>query len=441
MKSISIILTVALILMQSKHEAVYAQQYKIRQTTSMMGMKTESTIYVKGKRKRTEGGSYAGMGANIATIEQCDSQRIVKLNDAKKLYYIEPFAKPNEEIIDEDAPKTKQAAVKQTKPDTIRKGGVITQWYSIIDTNERKKMFGVTARHVWTSNKMKPSADACYMKDSMLIKTDGWYIDLPEFNCPVNYKPARTYKTASKIELECKDRFVTHRRGKGRLGFPLIETTTMIMGGSGQQTTEMTTTIETIEFSTAKLDSMLFEIPPGYMQVKSEEELEDKMAATDYIKSMMKDNGQKVNNNTITTETKRTGVIRIAVFPPSGDGQFESTTLQQQMTSTLNSERTEAVAVNSEEEAKKYNCDYTLSSAFTKIKAGSKVGGFIKALKNADPNTASSFNIEAGLTLKSIASGAIKNEQKVNGKYDGRINEAAGKALDEGCHGVLASLR
>lgn len=440
MKKFSFIITIALIFIQTKQSAVYAQQYKIRQSTGMSGMKSETTIYVKGMRKRTEGGGFAGMASNIATIEQCDSQRIIKLNDAKRLYYIEPFAKSNEEIIDEDAPKAKQAVVKQTKPDTVRKGGVITQWYSIIDTNERKKMFGVTARHVWTSNKMKPSADACYMKDSMLIKTDGWYIDLPQFNCPVNYKPVRSYRAAKKIEMECKDRFVTHRRGKGKLGFPLIETTTMIMSGSGAQTTEMVTTIETLEFTTATLDSMLFEIPPGYSRVDSEEELEDKMAAADMIKAMMKDNSGKSNSNPINTETKRSGVMRIGVFPPSGE-QVEAGTLQQQMIGTLNNGNTEAVAINSEDEARKLNCDYTLSSAFNKIKAGSKVGGFIKALKNADPNAASSFNIEAGLILKSIPGGIVKTEQKVDGKYDGKINDAAGKALDEGCRGVLASLR
>ena len=40
-----------------------AQQYILRQSTSMMGMKTESTIYVKGMRKRTES---AGMMGNAS---------------------------------------------------------------------------------------------------------------------------------------------------------------------------------------------------------------------------------------------------------------------------------------------------------------------------------------------------------------------------------------
>ncbi len=42
----------------------FAQQYKIRQVTNVMEMKSESTIYVKGRRKRTEGSGYAGMPNN-----------------------------------------------------------------------------------------------------------------------------------------------------------------------------------------------------------------------------------------------------------------------------------------------------------------------------------------------------------------------------------------
>lgn len=143
-----------------------AQQYKLRQSTSMAGMKSETTIYVKAMRKRTEGGGYAGM-TNLTTIEQCDLQRIIKINDKKKLCYIAPFSK--EKIIDEDAKPAAQKSEPVTAASVRSKdktGGVITVWYNITDTGERKKMYGLTARHVWTTQKIKPSADACMMKDS-----------------------------------------------------------------------------------------------------------------------------------------------------------------------------------------------------------------------------------------------------------------------------------
>src|SRR6266704_2163857 len=72
--------------------SVFAQNYKIKQTTTISGQKIESTVYVKNPRKRTESGGFMGMGADVVTIEQCDLKRTVKVNDKKKMYFIEPFA-------------------------------------------------------------------------------------------------------------------------------------------------------------------------------------------------------------------------------------------------------------------------------------------------------------------------------------------------------------
>jgi hypothetical protein len=48
-----------------------AQNYKIKQTVSMNGQKSKTTIYVKGLRKRTEGGGFMRMSGDVATVEQC----------------------------------------------------------------------------------------------------------------------------------------------------------------------------------------------------------------------------------------------------------------------------------------------------------------------------------------------------------------------------------
>ena len=153
-----------------------------------------------------------------------------------------------EEVIDEDAkPVTKP----KTTPVSTKKGGIIYNYYNITDTGERKKMNGFTARHIWTTQKMKPSADACMMKDSMVIKTDGWYIDLPDFNCPIRYKPTQS-PNGGYQKPDCMDRFVTRRSGKGKLGFPLIEKRTMIMGGQASSS-EFVTDLETIELLATEL--------------------------------------------------------------------------------------------------------------------------------------------------------------------------------------------
>ena len=418
-----------------------AQQYKIRQSNNMMSMKTESTIYVKGMRKRTEpGSSMMGMPAQPITIEQCDLQRTIKINDKKKLYFIEPFSKETDEIIDED---TKPATPVKNKPvDTKsnpKTGGIVHMWYNATDTGERKKMNGFTARHVWTSQKIKPSPDACSMKDSIIIKTDGWYIDLPQFNCPVKYRPARS-PMAPNEKPDCQDKFVTHRSGKGKLGFPLTEKRTIIMGSQKAQTSEFETSLETLEFSTAKLDSMLFEIPPGYKEATSENELQDKFDMNEMInqyKNQAMENQQEKNN---MMDQKKAGRIRIGVYEPKGDDQLQADDLQRHMITILMDGNIEAVAITSEEEAKKLNCDYTLASELIKIKSASKVGGLIKAIKNADPTASSSFTIEAEQTLLKLADRSIRLQPKINGKFEGRIEEAVQKAMDEGCRQVLKEL-
>jgi hypothetical protein len=426
-----------------------AQQYKIRQVNNMMNLKTESTIYVKGMRKRTEPGSMMGVPAQPVTIEQCDLQRIIKINDKKKLYFIEPFSKETEEVIDEDANTAKNKPIPVALPKenaNTQKGGIIYMWYNITDTGERKKMSGFTARHVWTSQKIKPSADACTMKDSIIIKTDGWYIDLPQFNCPVHYRPSKTTMPPNEQQKpDCMDKFITRRSGKGKLGFPLTETRTMIMGNKGSQANEFTTSLETLDFSTAALDSMLFEIPAGYKETMNETELQDKFDMKDMIKQYSNPNQSNMDVTTIPTievaDQKKEGMIRIGVYAPVGDDQGQGPALQKHMISSLMGGRIEAVAVASKEEAKNLYCDYTLASDFIKIKQASKVGGLLKAIKNSDPDASSSFTIEAAQTLVKLSDGSIRLQPKINGKFDGKIDVAAEKAMDDGCNQVLKELK
>lgn len=425
----------AFIVLATSNEA-NAQQYKLKQVSTASGMKSETTIYVKGKRKRTEGGGYAGMNSNIVTIEQCDLQRTVKLNDKKKLYYIDPFAN------DDETDDVKPAAVKKPVPakekTTTKTGGTIYMYQNITDTGERKKMYGFTARHIWTTQKIKPSADACTMKDSMVIKTDGWYIDFPDFNCQVSYS-GKNGGYGGGYKPDCMDKFVSKKSGKGKLGFALIETKTMIMGGV--TTTEFTTSLETLELSTAKLDSMLFEIPPGYTKTENEEDLQDKMDMGAYIKQSSASSSIQTNEAPVLSEQKKAGMTRIAVYQPTGTETLAFPDLQKHLAGALNEDKIEAVAVSSEAEAKKYNCDLLLSTEFTQVKKGSKVGGILKAIKNADPGASTSYNIETNLTLSNIKDGSTRWQKQVSGKFEGQPDDAAKRALEKGSSLILKELR
>jgi predicted house-cleaning noncanonical NTP pyrophosphatase (MazG superfamily) len=277
------------------------------------------------------------------------------------------------------------------------------------------------------------------MKDSILVKTDGWYIDLPKFNCPVRYTPPRIEKPAEKNQPECRDRFVTRRSGKGKLGFPLIETTTMQMGGEQSKSMEFKTDLETLDFSMEKLDSMLFEIPPGYTETKNEEDLQDKMEMSGMIDDIMNKAKKQIKEKPVTEE-KEAGMLRIGILPPKADEQVSINELQSRLVTALQSGKIETVAVANEEEAKTMKCDYLLSSELSKIKSGSKVGGLIKAIKNTDPNALSTFSIEGNMQLTKLADGSPAGQQKIDGKFEGKVNDAAGKALENSGTKIVSKL-
>ena len=146
---------------------------------------------------------------------------------------------------------------------------------------------------------------------------------------------------------------------------------------------------------------------------------------------------KKINPN----DPKKTGVLRIGVYEPKGDEQLQVSILQQHLINTLTDGSIEAVAIASEDDAKKYNCDLIMTTDFVSVKKSTKVGGLLKAIKNTDLFAASSYNIEAGLTLLNLSDGSTRLQQKVNGKYEGKPDEAAKKALDKGCSQVLKELR
>ena len=174
----------------------------------------------------------------------------------------------------------------------------------------------------------------------------------------------------------------------------------------------------------------------------NESELQDKFDMSEMMNQYKKQNTDNGKTNTIPADQKMPGTIRIGVYEPKGgDGQLQTPLLQQHLATSLKNGTIDAIAVSSEEDARKYNCDYTLATDFVKIKSGSKVGGLLKAIKNTDPNAASSFNIEATLTLIKLADGSVRLQPNVTGKYDGKADDAASKALDDGSRQILKGLK
>lgn len=231
---------------------------KIKTRNSVGGATTESTVYIKGKRQRSE--QDLG-GLKTVQITQCDMRRAVQLNERAKTYFISLYESGGL------ADQTGDAQIQNPKPQTQnQKGGTITTVVTLKDTGERKQMFGYTARRILTTIETESSPDACSPVKTKM-ETDGWYIDA-EFalDCLLN----RQYESAPTSGAGCRDRQIFKQNGAGRLGYPVYLKTTMRGADDGE---DFVSVQEVLEISPATLDAALFEIPPGFREVKTQSEI------------------------------------------------------------------------------------------------------------------------------------------------------------------------
>jgi hypothetical protein len=250
MKSVSLVL--ALLCSAS----ITLADIKITTKNAAGGQSYTSTTYIKGSRQRTEGMGYT-------SIYQCDLKRTIQINDKTRSYLIAPVG---------DAGKS-SGAHQQTAGAAKRPGDVITYTTTVTDTGERKEMFGLTARHLKTKTVVEASEGACTPMN-MEMEADGWYIDLPGgLSCA-------TDEAAPQFPVEqsdCVDEVRFKTVGTVKPGYPVMTTTTIKFNmGADSPAANMPTsssTQEVVDYSTAKLDPALFDVPAGYREVKSMQEL------------------------------------------------------------------------------------------------------------------------------------------------------------------------
>jgi hypothetical protein len=248
MKSVS--LTVALLCSAS----IVLADVKITTKSTAGGQSMTSTTYIKGARQRTEGMGYT-------SIYQCDLKRTIQINDKTKTYLITPLASAG------GAPAGAKPHGHGASP--ARKGGVITYTTTVTDTGERREMHGLTARHLKSKMVIEASEGACNAMN-MEMETDGWYVDFPGgLNCSADAAPVFPVEGS-----DCVDEVRYKTQGTVKLGHPAMVTTTMKFKTEGAaDIPASSSTQEVVDISTAKLDAALFDVPAGYREVKTMQEL------------------------------------------------------------------------------------------------------------------------------------------------------------------------
>jgi hypothetical protein len=244
--------TLALALLCSSSVAL--ADIKITTKSTASGQSFTSTTYIKGARQRTEGMGYT-------TIYQCDLKRTIQINDKTRTYMITPLGGKSATT------GTNSHNPGATEP---RRGGVITYTTTSTDTGERKTILGLAARHLKVKTVVAASEGACNSMN-MEMESDGWYADIADsISCLTDESAANAFN-----QSDCVDEIRYKTVGTVKPGHPVM-VTTMIkfnMGADAPTMPASSSTQEVLDISNAKLDAALFEIPAGYREVKTMQEL------------------------------------------------------------------------------------------------------------------------------------------------------------------------
>ena len=432
---------------------------KITRKTGAGGYSGQSTVYVKGARERTE-------MPTITSIRQCDLRRTIQINERARKYVIVPDSDG------EAATASAPASTTPRQPKQTRRGAIITHTVNINDTGERKQMFGYTARHIKTTTVMDAPAEAC-SPGHMEMESDGWYIDFAAGgpSCDVDRPtPPPTHNTRP----DCADQVRYKTTGSGRLGFPVMVTTKFKMGGAQGQADDddaettammsnmMSSTIEVTEISTVTLDPALFDVPAGYTQAASVQELYSAPSGMAGMTGMAggtqpgarppSDNEAGVGTMGIvsvaSTPTKRPGMIRVGVaaINNSAGGSVSLDSLRVRLVNAISDSNVEAVALGASDptaadaEAKVKQCDFVLYTDLSALKqsAASKVGGMFGRVTGV--GGLQKYESRVDYRLVPVGGSAPALESNAAAKEDG-ADASVSAALEREAKAVTAAAR
>jgi len=408
----------------------------------------ESTVYIKGQRQRTE---MPGM----TSIQQCDLRRTIQISEQTKKYFVVSLDDTGQPA--ESGPSAPQG------PTQTRRGAIVNVTETIVDTGERKAMFGYTARHIKTSSVTDAPPEACN-PGHMESETDGWYIDLAAgFSCDTD-RPAAP--PARRTRPDCADQVRTKRTGTGKLGFPVMVKTSFKSSGRGGDEGAgggFENTMEVTDISNVTLDPALFDIPAGYTQAASMQELFAPPAGMAGVPGMMgmppgarppageggEGAGAGVASAASSVGPKQPGTIRVGVAAINNraGGEVSLDDLRSRLVGSINGGGLEAVPLDAvsapaaEAEAKQKDCDLVLYTDLSALKqsGASKVGGMFGRV--AGVGTPGSERYESRVDFRLFAvGGAAQLESNATAKEEG-AQASVSAALEREAKAVAAAAR
>ena len=387
--------------------------FKITTRMTVAGNSTQSTTMIKGRRERTETNiSAGGYSMSTVNITQCDMRRTIQVNDKARRYLITPM--DLDDTTGSTAPRSSAGG------GASQRGGVVTMAINTVDTGERKEMFGFTARHLKRTMSFQSSPDACNQQQ-MKMETDGWYINLEYgLNCG-SMRPQTNYGTE---RTGCRDRYEYKITGPQNTGYPLLETTTMY-GADGSVTTAITK--EVIELSRQTLDASLFDIPAGYAEAKSQQDMYPASSMAETM-GMSRPNSNQTSESGASTATSNARVrVGVAQFNNKTKTTASTDSLRDQLVAVLTGEGIDAVALNASSpseaviEAQGKDCAYILFTDIATLKTpstGKKIGGLFGRATGVGSSDAGKAEVRLDYRLVPTASSSAISQSSATAKEE-----------------------
>ena len=368
--------------------------------------KTESVTYRKGERERFEFGE-------VVLLKQHDLKRTVQIMRAANTYMLVP----------DSAAAAPPIAVPAAAPNAPpQKPGVVTMTTTIVDTGERKTMFGQQARHAKMAIDKQSTPGACD-PTKQHIETDGWYIDLP-----AQMQATQDVVPQQPPPAGCVDEIKMTSNGDPKvLGFPISYSTT-ITGDDGKPNL---VAMEITELDVTSLDPALFEIPAGMNEAGNLQALTRALSDANETKLAQELTAPTPNVQKTTPGAALVGVPEIVNKTTQ---QIDTRALRGRLVSELADAKLNAAPLAGSQgdlvqAAGAHGYDYVLVAEVTdlKVSKGGGLGGALKAVSKVTGSGNGQDPTEAAVTIKLVQpDGKSRLSTTVKGKDGGGFDVKTG---------------
>jgi hypothetical protein len=413
--------------------AVFAD-WKITQKMKIKGEEVgrTSTIYQKGVRLRREeiidmgadaddpelAAMMAQMGQSMPTfpthVSQCDLKQDLFINEKNKAFFIDYY----------DWSTLPPAKLERRPNQKMIIKGTVTTDTVVTDSGKRQQMFGLPARWLKVVQTIEQSADSCDGASSTRLENEGWFVtlSLESEACPIQRPP-------SGGGGGCRPRVIVKRMQNP--GIMITGTMRTYEGNKVAAAFE----IETTEFSKATLDPSMFDIPVGFAEVDSQEDLVRSRVGLDAAgnKVLYKQGGK--------ADEKR----RIAIDYFSGSAsKLDQDQLRKHIADKVSAAGYNGTVIGSAADLTNGTFANVIGVEVRKIKesGASKVGGLFGKVTGSDSlSKAGKTQAEIVVTLYAADGRTVISSAPASTDVSGSSTEAVRAAIDQVIGGLIGKIK